>query len=163
VKKDQEERGRFHGELDAACAAYSARLEEMRERQRESEEAIEKPWLIARRRREWQRAMVGLRNVGLFVTCFWGGTVARFEELPLEIPWPPPHLTRMREHHAEERKALREAHLAVVHELHVKYGLEGETDGVQDNHVCVERRLLQEVLGEIPIPLGDIREGSQVP
>jgi hypothetical protein len=163
VKKDQEEKGRFHGELDAACAAYSARLEDMRERQRESEGDIEKPWLVARRRREWQRARAVMHNIGLFMTCFWGGTVARFEELPPQIPWPPPHLTRMRKHHAEERKALREAHLAVVHELRVKYGLDGEEDGLQESHVCVERRLLQEVLGDVPIPSDDIVEDSQVP
>ena len=162
MKHDQEEKGRFHSELDASCAAYSARLEEMRSQQREREEAIENPWLVARRRREWQRAMTVLRNVGRFVTCFWGGTVARFDELPPQIYWPPPHLTRMREHHAEERKALKEAHLAVVHELRAKYGFHAETggegDGQEENHVCVERRLLQEVLGAVPTPEGGVVE-----
>jgi hypothetical protein len=158
MKKDQEEKARFHGELDAACTAYSSRLEEMRARQREREGAIEQPWLIARRRRQWQRAMAVLRSVGIFLTCFCGGTIARLEELPPEIPWPPPSLTRMREHHAEERKALREAHLAVVHELRVKYMFDAEEEGQPEKHVCVERRLLQEVLGEAPIPSDEFAE-----
>ncbi len=158
MKKDQEEKRRFHAELDAACAAYLARHEEMRERQREREEAIEKPWLVARRRREWKRAMAVFRRAGVFFTCFCCGTVARFDELPPEIAWPPPHLTRMREHHAEEREALREAHLAVAHELRVKYMLEAEEDVEKQQHVCVERRLLQEVIGDGPIPLDDFPE-----
>lgn len=137
----------------------------MKSQQREREEAIEKPWLIARRKREWQRARAAMKNVGLFVTCFWGGTVARFEELPPQIAWPPPHLTRMREHHAEEKKALHEAHLAVVHELRVKYGfpVAGEGEGQEENHVCVEKRLLQEVLGGEPMELDDMGEESRVP
>ena len=140
----------------------------MKSQQREREETIEKPWLVARRRREWQRTVAAMKNVGLFVTCFWGGTVARFEELPPQIAWPPPHLTRMREHHAEERKALSEAHLAVVHELRVRYGIdlgegEGEGEGQHQPHVCVERRLLQEVLGGEPMELEDIGEESRVP
>jgi hypothetical protein len=135
----------------------------MKEEQREREGAIEQLWLLARRRREWQRVRVVLHNTGLFVTCFWGGTVARFEEVPPQIAWPPPHLSRMREHHAEERKALKEAHLAVVHELRVKYGFEAEGDEQPDQHVCVERRLLQEVLGEVPIPSDYSTEDSRVP
>jgi hypothetical protein len=158
VKKEQEEKGRFRGELDAACAAYSSRLEETRARQRECEEAIEQPWLVARRRRQWQRAAAVLRSVGIFLTCFCCGTVARFEELPPEIPWPPPSLTRMREHHAEERKALREAHLAVVHELRVKYMFDAEEEGRPEKHVCVDRRLLQGVSGEEPIPSDEFAE-----
>jgi hypothetical protein len=135
----------------------------MKDQQREREEAIEKPWLIARRKREWQRFRTALHNVGLFATCFWGGTVARFEELPAQIAWPPPHLSRMREHHTEERKALREAHLAVVHELKVKYGLGTEEDELQESHVCVERRLLEEVLRGGQVPLDDDIEASRVP
>ena len=137
----------------------------MQLQQREHEEAIEKPWLIARRRREWQRTVVAMKNIGLFVTCFWGGTVARFNELPPQIAWPPPHLTRMRTHHAEERNALSEAHLAVVQELRVKYGfpVEADAEGAeQEVHVCVERRLLQEVLGGEPMELDDMGEGSRV-
>lgn len=169
VKHDQEEKAKYHAELDAACAAYSARKEEMHSLQREREAAIETPWLTARRRREWQRAAVVFRNIGIVLTCFYGGRVARLEELPPQVPWPPPHLTRMREHHAEEQKALKEAHLAVVHELGVKFGLENpaelqlEGQGQQEQHVCVERRLLEEVLGGASIPLGDGAEGSEVP
>jgi hypothetical protein len=158
MKRDQDEKRRFHAELDAACAAYSARQQEMQEGQREREETIEKPWLIARRRREWQRVMAALRSAGIVLTCFWGGTVAHLDEAPPEIPWPPPHLTRMKEHHAGERKALREAHLAVLHELRAKYMLEAEEDGQPENHVCVERRLLQEVLGEVPVSSEDLAE-----
>jgi hypothetical protein len=140
----------------------------MKAQQREREEAIEGPWLAARRRREWQRTVTAMKNVGLFVTCFWGGTVARFNELPPQIAWPPPHLTRMREHHAEESKALSEAHLAVVHELQVRYGFdlgvgEGEGEAQPQHHICVERRLLQEVLGGEPMELEDIEEESRVP
>jgi hypothetical protein len=97
-----------------------------------------------------------LRSVGIFLTCFCCGSVARFEELPPEIPWPPPSHTRMREHHAEERKALREAHLAVVHELRVKYMLDAEEE--PEKHVCVDRRLLQGVTGEEPIPSDEFAE-----
>jgi hypothetical protein len=152
VKKDQEEQGRFHGELDTACAAFSFRLEQTWARQRELEEAIEQPWLVARRRRQWQRFMSVMRNFGLFSTCFCGGTVARFEEPLPEIPWPPPSLTRMRKHHSEERKALREAHLAVVHELRIKYNINAGAEEEPETHVCVERRLLEEVLGKLPSP-----------
>lgn len=158
MKKNQEEKGRFHNELDVACGAYSSRLEQTRTQQREREEAIEKPWLIARRRRQWQRAMAGLRNVGIFLTCFCGGTVARFEGLPHEILWPPPSLTRMREHHEEAMKALREAHLAVVQELRLKYMLNDEEEGQLEKHICVERRLLQEVLDEMSIPSNEFTE-----
>ncbi len=153
MKKDQEEKARFHGELDAACAAYSARLDVMREGQREREGTIEKPWLIARRNREWERFLVRLRGFGTLLTCFWGGTVADLEEVPPQIPWPPPHLTRMKEHHADEKKALHEAHLAVVDELHSKYKFE-----VKEKHVCIERRLLVEAVGELPIPSDDISD-----
>jgi hypothetical protein len=166
VKHDQEEKARFHRDLDAACGAYSARREEMKSQQRKREEAIEKPWLVARRRREWERAVTTMKNIGLFATCFWGGTVARFNELPPQIAWPPPHLTRMREHHAEERKALSEAHLAVVHELRVKYGFdlgEGEGEVQPEYHVCVERRLLQEVLSGDSMELEDVGEESRDP
>lgn len=166
MKHDQEEKARFHRDLDAACAAYAARREEMQSQQREREEAIAKPWLIARRRREWQRTVVAVKNIGLFVTCFWGGTVTRFDELPPQISWPPPHLTRMQIHHAEERNALSEAHLAVVQELRVKYGFPVETDAEgaeQEVHVCVERRLLQEVLGGEPMELDDMGDESRVP
>ena len=163
MKHDQEEKARFHRDLDAACAAYSARREEMKSQQREREEAIENPWLIARRRREWQRAVAAMKNIGLFVTCFYGGRVARFNEVPPQIAWPPPHLTRMREHHAEEKKALSEAHLAVVQELRVKYGFPVPEGEQQESHVCVERRLLQEVLGGEPMELEEVVEESQVP
>jgi hypothetical protein len=149
MKRSQEEKAKFHADVDAACAAYSARLEEMREGQRERESAIEGPWLVARRRREWQRATTAIRNVGIFVTFFWCGTVARFEEVPPQVAWPPPNLTRMRYHHEEERTALHEAHLAVVNELRAKYKLEDETEtATRDSHRCVERRLLQDVIGE---------------
>jgi hypothetical protein len=64
----------------------------------------------------------------------------------------------MREHNAEERKALREAHLAVVHELRVKYMFDAEEEGQPEKHVCVERRLLQEVLGEALTPSDEFAE-----
>jgi hypothetical protein len=146
VKKDQEERARFHGELDAACAADLARMEEIRERQREAEGAIKKPWLIARRRREWERFVVWTQGFASVMTCFWGCTVGDLEEIPPQIPWPPPHLKRMKEHHADESKALYEAHLAVVEELHTKYKFEAKED-----HVCVERKLLMEIQGQSQI------------
>ena len=80
-----------------------------------------------------------------------------------------------KEDHAEERRALREAHLAVVRELQVRYGFyegvvdaegdgEGDEDGDGDGregihrygmdmeHVCVERKLLGEVMGKMPLP-----------
>jgi hypothetical protein len=132
----------------------------MKDQQREREEAIEKPWLMARRKREWQRFKIALHNMGLFATCFWGGTVARFEGLPAQIAWPPSHLSRMRDHHTEERKALREAHLAVVNELKVKYGGGAEEDGLQESHVCVEKRLLEEVLGKVHVLLKNNTEES---
>ncbi|KAH8886593.1 hypothetical protein GQ53DRAFT_809615 [Thozetella sp. PMI_491] len=157
VKKDQDEKARFHRDLDAACAAYSARLEEMQERQREREGTIERPWLIARRRREWERFMTTLKGFGTLATCFWGGTVGSLEQLPPQVPWPPPHLTRMKEDHANERKALSDAHLAVVEDLRKKYMFELSEDGeAQVPHICIERRLLIEVSGDIPIPTDDI-------
>jgi hypothetical protein len=162
MKKNQEEKARFYAEIDAACAAFSVRLEEMQDQQREREGAIEKPWLMARRRREWQRFLARSRVLGIVFTCFWGGTVANLPDIPPEVLWPPPHLTRMKEHHAEERKALREAHLTVVNELRVKHqiGASANEDGdvgveAEAEHVCVERRLLAEVFGDGPIPSDD--------
>ncbi|KAK3360680.1 hypothetical protein B0T25DRAFT_565562 [Lasiosphaeria hispida] len=160
VKKDQQEKARFHYDLDTACAAYSSRLGGMRDQQREREAAIEVPWLAARRRRDWQRIVTMLRVAGVVLTCFCGGSVAHLDEVPPRIPWPPPHLIRIKEDHAEERKALREAHLAVVRELRVKYGLHGgeedgdagEQQGGEEDHVCAERKLLNEVLGKTPVP-----------
>jgi len=139
----------------------------MRDRQRERETAIESPWLAARRRREWERFAAVTRGAGVILTCFWGGTVAHIDEMPPQVPWPPPHLARIKENHAEERKALREAHLAVVRELQVKYGFyeggeggDGDEDGdgeeiyrrkMDMEHVCVERKLLGEVTGKVPL------------
>jgi len=156
VKRDQEEQAKFYGEIDAACAAYSERLKEMQEQQREQEGAIERPWLMARRQRNWQRFLASVRVAGTVLTCFWGGTVASLEEIPSEVPWPPPHLTRMQERHAEERKALREAHLAVVHELRVKHKVDTDEDGMSPvEHVCVEQSLLLEIQGHGLIPSSD--------
>ncbi|KAK1756631.1 hypothetical protein QBC47DRAFT_380286 [Echria macrotheca] len=165
VKKDQQEKARYHRDLDAACAAYSTRLEEMRDHQRERETAIELPWLAARRRREWERFTTVMRGAGVVLTCFWGGTVAHVDEMPPQVPWPPPHLARIKENHAEERKALREAHLAVVRELQVKYGFyegdadrDGDEDGedkqrerIDAQHVCVDRKLLGDGMGRLPL------------
>jgi len=160
MKREQEEKARFHDEVDAACAAYSSRLEEMQDSQREREAAIEKPWLLARRRREGQRALAVLNRLGTIATCYWGGTVAHLPEVPPEVPWPPPHLSRMRDHHAGERSALRDAHLAVVDELRVKHKCEVNDEGlpIKEQHVCVERALLLEVIGDGPVPTNDITE-----
>jgi len=166
VQKDQREKARFYRDMDAACAAYSTRLDEMRERQREREAAIEVPWLAARRRREWQRVSAVARGAATVMTCFWGGSVAHVDEVPPRVPWPPPHLARIQEEHAGEREALRSAHLAVVHELWTKYGLhapgqEESGDECVDKmeHVCVERKLLAEVLGAVPLP-GEDEDGG---
>jgi hypothetical protein len=146
----------------------------MRHRQCERETAIESPWLAARRRREWERFAAVTRGAGVVLTCFWGGTVAHLDEVPPQVPWPPPHLARIKKDHAEERIALRDAHLAVVRELQIKYGFyegveggggdeDGDGDGDGDGeethrqkvdmeHVCVERKLLGEVMGKVPVP-----------
>lgn len=172
MKKDQEDRARFHAEVDAACAAYWMRLDDMREQQREREATISTPWLLARRRRRWQRMLATARVVATVATCYWGGTAAELPEVPPEVPWPPPHLERIREGHAEERKALREAHLGVVRELQLKHNFdvrmgddtaEDGADGAEvppKEHVCVERSLLVEVFGEGVIPHRDT--GSSV-
>jgi len=160
VQKDQREKARFYRDMDAACAAYSTRRDEMRDRQREREAAIEVPWLAARRRREWQRVSAIASGAATIMTCFWGGSVARVDEVPPRVPWPPPHLARIQEVHAGEREALREAHLAVVRELYTNYGFdlprreEGDDHDGHDEmeHVCIEPRLLAEVLGTMPLP-----------
>lgn len=143
MKKAQEDRTRFHNELDAACEAYAARLEEMREEHRALERAIERPWLLARRRRQWERFAAVVRRFNTVATCFYGGTVGHLDEVPPQVPWPPPHLTRMKEHHADAARALHEAHRAVVDDLRTKHQCELDDEGrPRSKHVCVNRSLL---------------------
>jgi hypothetical protein len=54
----------------------------------------------------------------------------------------------MKENHEQERQALREAHLAVVKELGVRYGMMDGGAEVEEGHVCVEKRLLDKILSE---------------
>ena len=45
-----------------------------------------------------------------------------------------------------------------MHELRVKYMFDTEEEGQPEKHVCVDRRLLQGVSGEEPIPSDEFAE-----